>query len=52
MPSWMAWRGSLATTPEPSQAPSTAAPIMVTRVIGSTLTAAMKMKACATVGRA
>ena len=50
MPIWMLRRGQPETTPAPSQAPATAAPIIAMSVRTSTLTMAMKMKACASVG--
>jgi hypothetical protein len=45
-------RGRRETTPAPNQAPSTEAAIMLMSVTGSTVTAAMKMRASVRVGRA
>ena len=52
MPTWIARRGSFATTPTPSQAPTTAAPIMVTSVVRSTATTDINTSASMTTGRA
>ena len=52
MLAWTVRRGSRATIPAPNQAPSAAAAIMLTRVSGSTVTAAMKISASVRAGSA